>query len=63
MEFQSKASNQPAAPIASHLAEVIRELGEDPEREGLARTPERAEKALRYLTSGYSADAETPVTP
>ncbi len=42
--------------IASHMREVIRELGEDPQREGLVRTPERSEKALRFLTSGYSAD-------
>ncbi len=42
--------------IALHMREVIRELGEDPEREGLLRTPERSEKALRFLTSGYSAD-------
>ena len=38
------------------MLEVIRQLGEDPEREGLARTPERSEKALKFLTSGYSAD-------
>ena len=44
--------------IASHMEDVIRALGEDPEREGLLRTPERSEKALRYLTSGYSADLQ-----
>ncbi|MGH9663597.1 MAG: GTP cyclohydrolase I FolE [Bryobacteraceae bacterium] len=40
--------------IARHLQEVLRELGEDPSREGLLRTPERSEKALRFLTSGYA---------
>src|SRR5581483_6472190 len=33
-------------------------LGEDPQRDGLLRTPERTEKALKYLTSGYSADLQ-----
>ncbi len=50
------SSKAPSTSIASHMADVIRALGEDPEREGLLRTPERTEKALRYLTSGYSAD-------
>jgi GTP cyclohydrolase IA len=44
--------------IASHMREVLRQLGEDPEREGLIRTPDRSEKALRFLTSGYSADLQ-----
>lgn len=53
IEFQSKS---PRTPIADHIREVLKEIGEDPEREGLVRTPERTEKALKYLTSGYSAD-------
>lgn len=51
--IQSKSSKPP---IASHLKDVIEALGEDPNRDGLIRTPDRSEKALRYLTSGYSAD-------
>jgi len=39
--------------VAGLMEEVLRQLGEDPEREGLKRTPERIEKALMYLTSGY----------
>jgi GTP cyclohydrolase I len=42
--------------IAQHLKAVLAGLGEDPDREGLSRTPERSEKALRFLTSGYSTD-------
>ena len=42
--------------IASHMKEILASLGEDPTREGLLRTPERSEKALRYLTSGYSTN-------
>lgn len=41
--------------IASHIEEIIQTLGEDPQRDGLLRTPERVEKALRFLTGGYSA--------
>jgi GTP cyclohydrolase IA len=44
--------------IAGLIRQMIVELGEDPDREGLRRTPERFEKALRYLTSGYRQDPE-----
>jgi len=39
--------------IARYMKEILDLLGEDSHREGLLRTPERTEKALRYLTSGY----------
>ena len=39
--------------IANLIEQLLKELGEDAQREGLAKTPERVEKALRYLTSGY----------
>jgi GTP cyclohydrolase I len=42
--------------IASLMEEVLRQLGEDPAREGLLKTPERVEKALHDLTSGYRQD-------
>jgi GTP cyclohydrolase I len=44
--------------IAVLIREILAELGENPEREGLRRTPERFEKALRFLTSGYQQNAE-----
>lgn len=41
-------------PIGDMYEKIIAELGEDTTREGLVRTPLRAEKAMKYLTSGYS---------
>jgi len=40
------------------LRELLVRLGEDPERQGLQRTPERMQKALEHLTKGYSQDAD-----
>jgi GTP cyclohydrolase I len=40
------------------IQQLLVELGEDPTREGLLRTPHRVEKALKFLTSGYSANID-----
>src|SRR5437870_8245654 len=40
------------------IKKLLAELGEDPAREGLLETPKRVQKALRFLTSGYSADID-----
>jgi GTP cyclohydrolase I len=50
-----RASSETIADLARRM---LVELGEDPNREGLRRTPERFEKALRFLTSGYRQDPE-----
>jgi GTP cyclohydrolase I len=42
--------------IACHFHGVLTELGEDPSREGLAKTPERYAKAMHFLTHGYDLD-------
>jgi GTP cyclohydrolase I len=52
---------QPHESFAPQIGVIIEALGEDPHREGLSRTPARAEKALRYLTSGYQADVASIV--
>jgi GTP cyclohydrolase I len=46
-------SETPKESIADLMRKVIAVLGEDPEREGLRKTPERFEKAIKFLTSGY----------
>ena len=40
------------------IQRLLIELGEDPTREGLVKTPKRVDKALRFLTSGYQADID-----
>ncbi len=42
--------------LAHHFKEIIRELGEDPEREGLVKTPERVAKGFTFLLHGYDID-------
>jgi GTP cyclohydrolase I len=45
----------PAA-LERAIHDLLKEIGEDPSREGLERTPSRVAKALQYLTSGYGQD-------
>ncbi|PYT29504.1 MAG: GTP cyclohydrolase I FolE [Acidobacteria bacterium] len=47
--------------FAPLIHKILEQLVEDPDREGLSRTPERVEKALRFLTSGYGRDARQVV--
>lgn len=57
-EKSDSVVNCPTKPgsIASLARQMIEAMGEDPGREGLRKTPERFEKALCYLTSGYRQD-------
>ncbi len=50
--FDSAATEQ----IAQHVEAILALLGEDPEREGLVKTPERVAKALQFITKGYQED-------
>jgi GTP cyclohydrolase I len=45
-----------ADPLRDHIRAILAGLGEDPDREGLLKTPERVEKSLLFLTEGYRQD-------
>ncbi len=49
------------ARIESHVREILADLGEDPQREGLRATPHRVAKSLRDLTSGYRVDVDAMI--
>lgn len=55
-EIISNESQRIIDAIAGHYSEILRLIGEDPGREGLVKTPQRAAKALYYATSGYRSD-------
>src|SRR5208283_1203847 len=46
------------ASIAPQVRQIIEKLGQDPGRQGLRRTPERVDQALKFLTSGYRTDVQ-----
>jgi GTP cyclohydrolase I len=48
-------------PLQDLVREMIQRLDTDPDREGLSRTPERVEKALRFLTQGYHLSPEDAI--
>lgn len=48
--------------LSEHYYDVLKQVGEDPEREGLLKTPERVAKALLYLTHGYDLNAKEILT-
>ncbi|MFQ5894962.1 MAG: GTP cyclohydrolase I FolE [Nitrospinota bacterium] len=49
---------QRAAEAEAHIREVLAHLGEDPDREGLRKTPARVREALEFLTAGYRSDPQ-----
>jgi GTP cyclohydrolase I len=48
---------QTTSGLIEHYKKVLNLIGEDPEREGLLKTPERIAKAMQYVTQGYNLDA------
>jgi GTP cyclohydrolase IA len=53
VQSQSPAEAAEETPFQRMVGRMLRELGEDPGRDGLLKTPERVEKSLRWLTRGY----------
>ena len=51
----------PTSPMQEAVRALLAGLGEDPGREGLDKTPERVEKALKFLTKGYGEDPKTVI--
>jgi GTP cyclohydrolase I len=58
MKSTTDVTTLTSASFEELVREMIVRLGEDPQREGLARTPERVHRALEQLTKGYKEDAE-----
>ncbi|MBR6017154.1 MAG: GTP cyclohydrolase I FolE [Paludibacteraceae bacterium] len=55
---QFNPDDRRTARIAEHITALLNEIGEDPSREGLVRTPHRVGKAMQYLCKGYGEDPE-----
>jgi GTP cyclohydrolase I len=58
MATKTETPTLTSATFEDLVREMLVRLGEDPEREGLVRTPERVQKAFQFLTKGYGEDPE-----
>jgi GTP cyclohydrolase I len=56
------STGDPLDPIEGYVRGVLKELGEDPGRDGLEKTPHRVSKALRFFTQGYAQDPASILT-
>ncbi|WP_026934486.1 GTP cyclohydrolase I FolE [Christiangramia echinicola] len=57
-KFFEEYNEETTCGLQTNFHEIIKGVGEDPDREGVIKTPERAAKAMQFLTQGYSMDAE-----
>ena len=57
MSLGNETFREGLEPLAKHYEEILTLLGEDPQREGLLKTPMRVAKAMQTLTRGYEEDA------
>ena len=57
MSLGNETFREGLEPLAKHYEEILKLLGEDPQREGLLKTPMRVAKAMQTLTRGYQEDA------
>lgn len=56
--FVEKWNRETTEKIANHYQEILRLIGEDPEREGIKNSPLRIAKSIQFLTHGYKQDPE-----
>ena len=61
-EYDNERYREGLEDLADHYKEILTLLGEDPEREGLEKTPMRVAKAMQTLTKGYQMDAHKVLT-
>jgi GTP cyclohydrolase I len=58
MDNNGKSAALESSPIQQYIREMLKIIGEDPSRPGLKNTPQRFEKALRWMTRGYTEDID-----
>lgn len=57
MSIEKRVLNDQESSIAGNVFEILEQIGEDPTRDGLMKTPERVARAYSHLTQGYHQDA------
>jgi GTP cyclohydrolase IA len=58
LALSERGGSESPETVAKQMRKILELIGENPNRDGLRHTPERFEKALRFLTSGYHQDPE-----